>query len=132
MYRSDQGGIPETVLVVEDAESIRKMVCAMLMRSGYRCLEAADGNEALRVLDGQAVKLVLTDVVMPNMDGAELARHLARLRPDLRVIFMSGYADDPLVTAVKGSAAFLPKPFTASALMDKVRQALEQPSPGAP
>ncbi len=121
----------ETILVVEDAEIIRKMVCMMLRQSGYECLEAADGAEALRVLDGtEIVRLVLTDVVMPNMGGAELAQYLAKLRPELRIIFMSGYSDLPVVQSVRESqAAFLAKPFTAAALTEKVREALGRPWP---
>src|SRR5690348_8422268 len=107
----------ETILVVDDAESIRKLVCAMLCQNGYRCLEASDGTEALRMVeDGiDSFRLVLTDMVMPNMTGAELAEHLSRLRPDVRIVFMSGYSDDPVVGQVEHSspANFLPKPFTA-------------------
>jgi two-component system, cell cycle sensor histidine kinase and response regulator CckA len=117
----------ETILVVEDAEAIRKMVCAMLTQSGYDCLEAADGTEALRLLDGGGrIRLVLTDVVMPKMGGAELAKHLARTRPEVGIIFMSGYSEDPVVKSVEQTRTeFLAKPFTAAALMEKVRRALE-------
>lgn len=124
----------QTILVVEDAESIRKLVCAMLLHDGYRCLEAADGAEALEVATrAERLHLVLTDVVMPQMGGPELARHLAAIRPEVRILFMSGYTDDPLVHRVeKMSAIFLPKPFTAAALTDKVRQTLAQPWTGLP
>jgi len=117
-----------TILVVEDAEAIRTMVCAMLAQQGYQCLEAADGVDALRVLDETAepVHLVLTDVIMPKMTGAELGRHLLRLRPDLPIVFMSGYCDDPVVCDFKGmQLILLAKPFTAAALLEKVRQALD-------
>ncbi len=119
-----------TILVVEDSPAVRKMICAMLSQTGYKCLEAGDGLEALRLLEGvEDVRLVLTDVIMPNMDGAELARQLSRLRPTLRVMFMSGYVDDSLVRSIgKTAPLFLPKPFTAAALMDKIRQALDRPS----
>jgi CheY-like chemotaxis protein len=123
----------ETILVVEDAESIRKMVCAMLGQAGYRCLEAADGDEAYRLLHGAAaaVDLVLTDVMMPKMGGPELARRVGRLRPELRVLFMSGYSDDPVVRSIERSAGlFLAKPFTAGALLDKVRSMLDSPWSG--
>src|ERR1700723_1130039 len=108
-----------TILVVEDAEAIRTMVCTMLAQQGYHCLEAADGVDALRVLDATAapVHLVLTDVIMPKMTGAELARHLGRLRPDLPIVFMSGYCDDPVVRGFEGMPLILlAKPFTAAAL----------------
>ena len=123
------------ILVVEDAESIRKMVCAMLGAAGYRCLEAADGEEAYRMVAGapNAIDLILTDVMMPKMGGPELARRVGNLRPQLRVVFMSGYSEDPVVRSIERSASlFLPKPFTAAALMDKVRQSLDSPWSGLP
>ncbi len=124
----------QTILVVEDAESIRKLVCAMLLHDGYQCLEASDGAEGLEVATrAERLHLVLTDVVMPQMGGPELARHLAAIRPDVRILFMSGYTDDPLVHRVeKMSTIFLPKPFTAAALTDKVRQSLAEPWTGLP
>jgi CheY-like chemotaxis protein len=108
------------------------MICAMLTQTGYHCLEAGDGSEALRLLEGvEGVRLVLTDVIMPNMDGAELARQLAQTRPDLRIVFMSGYVDDSVVRSLgKASLLFLPKPFTAATLMDTVKEALDGPWPG--
>jgi CheY-like chemotaxis protein len=123
----------ETILVVEDAESIRRMVCAMLSQLGYHCLEACDGTEALDVLEsaGGSVNLVLTDMIMPNMTGAELAQEIARLRPAIRIMFMSGYTDDPLVrTLERTPAIFLAKPFTAAVLLEKVREALDHPWTG--
>jgi two-component system, cell cycle sensor histidine kinase and response regulator CckA len=124
----------ETILVVEDGDSIRKMVCAMLEQAGYKVMEASGGVEALRILEShQPVHLVLTDMIMPEMGGAELARRLTRLRPDLRMMFMSGYTNDPVVRkAGRTPSLFLPKPFTASDLAHKVRQALDQPWPGLP
>jgi CheY-like chemotaxis protein len=120
----------DTILVVEDSPAVRKMICAMLTQTGYQCLEAEDGTEALRLLEDVGnVRLVLTDVIMPNMDGAELARQLSRIRPELRILFMSGYVDDSVVRSLgRASHLFLPKPFTAAALMDMVRKALERPS----
>lgn len=123
-----------TILVVEDATPVRKMVCSMLSQVGHVCLEAGDGVEALGVLNhADNVELVLTDVIMPNMDGAELARQIARMRPELRILFMSGYNEDSIVRSLgKQSTLFLSKPFTATALMDKVRQALDRPWMGIP
>jgi len=118
----------ETILVVEDAEVIRKMVCAMLAQGGYTVIEAADGHEALRVLEVQSgpVHLVLTDMIMPHMNGTELARHVSQRHPNLPIIFMSGYNDDPVVQGVeRGGSVFLAKPFTAAALAEKIRQALD-------
>ena len=124
-----------TVLVVDDAESIRKMVCSMLSFCGYHCVEAADGQQALHILKEAAepVDLVLTDIVMPEMGGTELAREVAAIRPTLPIVFMSGYSDDPVVRTLENSPAlFLPKPFTAAALTEKVRAALDNPWTGVP
>jgi two-component system cell cycle sensor histidine kinase/response regulator CckA len=123
----------ETILVVEDADAIRKMICLALGQSGYECLEAADGVEALRMLESRPkIHLVLTDMLMPKMGGRELAAELARSRPDLRILFMSGFSNDPVVRTVAGSAIFLAKPFTADVLNQRVRQALDRPWHGPP
>jgi two-component system, cell cycle sensor histidine kinase and response regulator CckA len=125
----------ETIVVAEDAAPIRKMVCAMLAQSGYRCLEAGDGREALDLIQAapNAIDLLLTDVIMPNMGGIDLARRVARIEPNVRIVFMSGYSDDPIVRSIERSPGiFLAKPFTASALLDKVRETLEAPWYGLP
>jgi two-component system cell cycle sensor histidine kinase/response regulator CckA len=120
-----------TILVVEDSEAIRRVVCAMLSQHGYRCLEAANGAEALDTLRaGQEIQLILTDIVMPEMGGAELAVHLDRDYPSIPILFMSGYSENPLVRAIERTAIFLPKPFTATALTTSVRRALDEPWPG--
>jgi two-component system cell cycle sensor histidine kinase/response regulator CckA len=122
-----------TILVVEDSEAIRRVVCAMLSHCGYSCLEASDGVEALAMVrSGGEIHLVLTDVVMPRMGGAELAGYLASEYPSLPVLFMSGYSDNPLVRAIEQTPIFLPKPFTAAALTGAVRRALEEPWLGLP
>ena len=117
----------KNILVVEDAEPIRKMVCSMLVVNGYSVLEAADGAEALTIVrDCQSIHLVITDVIMPQMNGADLARHLSREVPGLPIIFMSGYTEDPVVRSMEHvGSAFLAKPFTATALVEKVRQTLD-------
>jgi len=125
----------KTILVVEDGDAVRKMVCLMLMQNGYTCLEASCGEEALDLLERiRRVHLVLTDLVMPGMSGAELAREISRQRPDIRIIFMSGYTDDPLMRSLDGtgSGLFLAKPFTASVLADRIRKALDRPWTGLP
>jgi CheY-like chemotaxis protein len=131
---SGNGRQSKTILVVDDADGVRGMVCAVLSRHGYRCLTAADGAEALRVIETEAggLSLVLTDVVMPNMTGAELARRLVYLRPGLRILFMSGYSDDSKVRQLSIPSLYLPKPFTATALAETVRDMLERPWPGLP
>jgi CheY-like chemotaxis protein len=124
----------ETILVVEDGEAVRKMICAMLSQNGYQCLEAADGHEALVVLEGiGSVNLVLTDLMMPGMSGTELAKQISKDYPQIRIIFMSGYTDDLLIrTPDGGSGLFLAKPFTASVLAESVRRALDRPWKGLP
>ena len=120
-----------TILVVEDSEAIRRVVCAMLTQHGYECLEAGNGAEALGVLRaGHKIQLILTDVVMPEMGGAELAVFLDRDYPAIPILFMSGYSENPLVRAIERTAIFLPKPFTAAALTTSVRRALDEPWPG--
>jgi two-component system, cell cycle sensor histidine kinase and response regulator CckA len=122
-----------TILVVEDSDAIRRVVCAMLSQNGYTCLEASDGTEALSVLrSAERVELVLTDIVMPKMSGAELAGHLTHDYPALPIVFMSGYTDNPFVRAIEQTPLFLAKPFTSSALTSSVRQALEMPWAGLP
>lgn len=135
MTASEANSCGKTVLVVEDAEAIRKMVCSMLAQSGYNCLEAGDGEEALQLVAKcvEAIDLVLTDMTMPRMNGKDLAHHLARQRPEIRIVFMSGYMDDPSVREMeRWSSAFLAKPFTAAALTSKVREALDRPWTGLP
>ncbi len=120
----------ETILVVEDGDAVRSLVCRMLVQNGYRVLEARDGRDALHLceLHPETIQLVLTDVVMPNMSGGELASRLARLRPDLRVLFMSGYTAEPVVQRLeRESVAFLQKPFTSIALAEKIRNILDAP-----
>ncbi len=125
----------ETILVVEDGEAVRSLVCLMLVQNGYHVLEARDGQHALRVCEAHAgpIHLVLTDLVMPNMKGAELAERLRRDHPDLRVLLMSGYTEEPVLRRPgRMPVAFLPKPFTSVELVQKVRQVLDGPWNGGP
>jgi CheY-like chemotaxis protein len=125
----------ETILVVEDGDAVRNLVCLMLVQNGYRVLEARDGQHALRICEAhsQPIQLVLTDLVMPNMRGAELADRLRRARPDLRILLMSGYAEEPVVERLgRNPLAFLAKPFTSVELVDKIRQVLDAPWHGLP
>ncbi len=135
MEESTDNTLCKTILVVEDAEPIRRLVCSTLGLHGYKCIEAGDGLEALEVYERvrSTVDLVLTDVVMPRMDGKQLAVRLSRLEPDLRLMFMSGFSDDPVVRVFERSAGlFLAKPFTATALISKVRHVLSEPWKGLP
>lgn len=121
----------ETILLVEDNDMVRSLACILLRRQGYTVLPAADGKEALSVLEshGGAVHLLLTDVVMPEMNGRVLYDAMKVRVPDIRVLFMSGYTEN--VIAHQGvldpGVHFLPKPFSAETLAAKVREALEQP-----
>jgi two-component system, cell cycle sensor histidine kinase and response regulator CckA len=119
----------ETVLVVEDEPSVRSLACAVLRRFGYRVFEAADPDEAVRTshrIDG-TLHLLLTDVVMPRASGRQLAKQLCVQRPDLRVLYMSGYTDNAIVHhgVLDRGAALLEKPFTAEGLALKVREVLD-------
>jgi PAS domain S-box-containing protein len=120
----------ETVLVVEDEPSVRKLVCEILQSAGYTVLEAAQGQAAL-VLAAQhesEIELLLTDVRMPGLSGCDLWEQLKAERLELRVLFMSAYTDDVRVleAAQTPGCAFLQKPFTPEALTRKVRTLLEQ------
>jgi CheY-like chemotaxis protein len=108
-----------TILLVEDEAGVRSTTDRILSRAGYRVLAAANAAEASAVFDVHAasIDLLLTDVVMPGMHGPELAARLAAVRPNLPVVFMSGYSDQmPALQVVSPRAAFLAKPFTASNL----------------
>ena len=117
------------VLVTEDEDPIRALSRRILEREGYTVLEARDGREAIRVAAGYPgpIELLITDLVMPNVGGTELFAHLRLLRPDLRVLFVSGYTDDDIVRRGLGDtrSAFLQKPFTARALAAAAKAALE-------
>jgi PAS domain S-box-containing protein len=117
----------ETVLLVEDEESVRVFASKALEKQGYRVLQARHGRDALLRLaehDGP-IHLVITDIVMPEMGGGELARRLAGERPELPVLFMSGYTDDEVAQRGLGAEqGFLQKPFTSDGLARKVREVL--------
>ena len=119
----------ETVLLVEDEPEVRGLARDILHQQGYTVLEAADGDEALRVGrdHGGPIHLLVTDVVMPQMGGRELADHLKAGRQETKVLYVSGYTDDAILHqgVSETGMAFLPKPFTASALAHKVREVLD-------
>ena len=118
----------ETVLVVEDVTAVRAVTREMLSRYGYNVLEAADGTTALQLAASyQApIHLLLTDVVMPDINGRDLAHRFESTRPDMKVLFMSGYTDDAVVRhgILQEGIAYLQKPFTPGSLATKVRGVL--------
>ena len=123
----------ETILLVEDQPDVRKLVRTLLASLGYQVLEAEDGNEALALVQqaGEPFQLMLTDLVMPGMNGLELAARLIALRPETRVLYISGYADR--MPEVAGAPNYqensIAKPFVAAELAAKVREVLDRPGP---
>jgi len=119
---------PERILLVEDEPNVRRIARRILERNGYIVLEASNGAEALRVLERrqEPIALVLTDLVMPEMGGKELASRLRNVSPTPRVLFMSGYTEDAVLrqSVMEPGAMFLDKPFTFDTLIRKVREAL--------
>ena len=118
----------DTILLVEDEEAVRSFAARALRMRGYNVLEASGGEEALEIVKSEAhtIHLIITDVVMPSMDGPTMVRHVKQLKPDLRVIFMSGYAEEAFRRNDQSSEDihFLPKPFGLKQLAAKVKEVL--------
>lgn len=121
----------ETILLVEDEEIVREMATEILRENGYHVMEAKHPNEAL-ILAAQyngIIHLMLTDVVMPQMSGRDLAEQITPLRPDMKVLYMSGYTDDAIVHhgVLEEGTAFIAKPFSIDGLARKLREVLDEP-----
>lgn len=127
----------ETILVVDDEADVCELARDCLVAQGYRVLDARDGEEALRIAEGHAepIHLLLTDVMMPRLNGVELAGRLTRQRADTKVLYMSGFAVVGAQTeqlsgpGLQPGDPILPKPFSSEALTRKVREVLDRPAP---
>ena len=119
----------ETILLVEDEAIVRDLVCEILKESGYVVLSATSGADAMKIIDEQAdpIDLLITDVVMPEMSGPELANILRRARGEMSVLYMSGYTDDAVLVrqGLPENSAFIRKPYTPQQFLQKVRETLD-------
>jgi two-component system cell cycle sensor histidine kinase/response regulator CckA len=125
---SQQSNTGETILVVEDEDAVRELICKVLKAHGHTVLEAPHGVEALQVVEKHegTIQLMVTDVVMPRMSGRDLARRLAPLCPEMKVLYISGYTEDEIVhnSILDEDTEFLQKPFMPNVLLNKVREVL--------
>jgi CheY-like chemotaxis protein len=119
--RTGAGGDRETILVVDDETGIRELIRKILSREGYRVLEAGTAEDAQAAARGQHIDLIVTDVMLPGINGPELARRMQQAAPRLKALFISGHTGSAIIPP---GAAFLAKPFTLAALLGKVRQTL--------
>jgi two-component system, cell cycle sensor histidine kinase and response regulator CckA len=123
----------ETILLVEDESSLRDIAREILEEQGYRVIDADGPEKAIEIarLAVEPIHLVVTDVVMPGMNGRTLAQELMAARPDLKVLYMSGYTDDVIAHSgvLESGTLLIEKPFTALALTERVREALGQAAP---
>jgi PAS domain S-box-containing protein len=128
---AEESGGDEVILVCEDEEEVRRLVCEVLRSAGYTVLEAEHGRHALEVAAGHRgpIHLLVSDVIMRELDGRKLSQEMTRTHPGLQVIFVSGYTDYVLDSEVSRgkSVDFLQKPFTPAALLQRVRELLDQP-----
>jgi len=121
----------ETILLVEDSPALRGLTRELLSRQGYTILEAGDGIEALELSKNHAgtIHLMITDIVMPRMRGTELATHITEQRPELMVLFLSGYTEEAVWRLRDNNRiAILEKPYSSVALLRTVRQKLDEAS----
>jgi CheY-like chemotaxis protein len=127
---AEGAGSVASVLVVDDEAPVRRFACRVLEWAGYRVFEAMDGVEALELIQGQiaALDVVVSDIVMPRMNGVELMQALAGSRPSLAVILMSGYATTALSErGIVAPCSILPKPFSAEGLLAEVDRCIRRP-----
>ena len=121
-------GGTETVLLVEDEESVRQLVRDTLLAKGYEVVEAGNGEAGLAAsaVHSGKIDLVITDVVMPGLGGREMVERISTTRPEAKVLYLSGYTEDTIVSegSIESGTAFLQKPFTLQSLLRKVREVL--------
>jgi two-component system cell cycle sensor histidine kinase/response regulator CckA len=119
----------KTILLVDDEQAVRSIVLRILRRADYEVVEAEDGAAAIRIAESHpgAIDLVVTDMFMPGMMGPEMVRKLMVMRPGIRALFMSGYADKDSTSGVPLGANFLGKPFSSAELGQAVEKALAGP-----
>jgi two-component system cell cycle sensor histidine kinase/response regulator CckA len=119
-------GNSATILLVDDDEALRRLVQGILTQQGFHIIEASDGAKALQVASAYAepIDLLLTDVIMPKVNGLVLARRLFHERPGIGVLYMSGYVEKSILLAKHPESIVLQKPFTTDALIAAVRQML--------
>lgn len=126
---TDEPPSGRTILLAEDAEIVREMVTEILKRDGYQVLAHPDGREAFACFqkNGEDIDLILTDIVMPELNGKELAQQCREQRPEMGVLFMSGYLDSQLNTEedLSGNSDFIAKPFRPAELLQKVKSLLD-------
>jgi two-component system, cell cycle sensor histidine kinase and response regulator CckA len=126
----------ETILLAEDQDEVRKVACQILRRYGYHVIEARNAGDALLVCESHPlpIQLLVTDVVMPKMNGRELARRLLAIRPELKVLYMSGYTDNAIVHhgILEPDLAYVQKPLVPEMFARRVREVLDSPRKGTP
>ena len=124
----------ETVLVVEDEEMVRLLALTILTAKGYKVLEASGGIQAISIAEScrTTIDLLITDVVMPELSGLEVVQHIAKLHPETKVLYMTGYTDSDLseIGLQRSAVSLLTKPFTPRSLLKAAREVLDS-SPGA-
>jgi two-component system, cell cycle sensor histidine kinase and response regulator CckA len=119
-----------TILVVDDEAAVRRFACRVLQRASFAVLEATDGVEALELIQSQrlALEAVVSDIVMPRMNGVELMQALSACQPELPVILMSGYANEALgELGIAAPCSILPKPFSGERLLAEVSRCIRRP-----
>ena len=121
---------PLSILVVDDNQSMAKSLRDVLELKGFIAYEASSGVEALEILHDHPMDVMVTDVIMPEMDGHELSEHIQALRPNIRILFMSGYPDEVMEQHghLPAGLLILPKPFSVAVLAQRVRAALDAPA----